>query len=177
MKLRAFIVFFLISSVALAGGDKVHEPILHVPSITLDYTPPPLLANPPGDDHIVSVEKGERAPFDGQLFDPNTALRWAHYLQQAKLRLKQDVVKERKICKANILFMKRVVELERGYHDDIEEDLRTRVVKLEQEKRDLVAEMNDPSFFSSPGFWFALGVLTTGLLVGAGAIVGSQIGR
>lgn len=176
MNLKALVAVLLMPSVALAGSDAVTtRPLIPVPQLKLDYVPPPLIPVPAGDDKIVHVEMGEPAPFTGQLYDPATSLRWAHYLQQAKLRLRVDVLAEREQCNAYLQYMGRRIDLEVTYSDAVEQDLRARVLELEQRNVDLSDEVQNPGFFKSPGFWFGVGVLATGLTVGLGVLVGSQV--
>jgi hypothetical protein len=62
----------------------------------------PLKDIPPGEDKIVPVKEGEKAPYGGQLFDNPTALRWANWLQQYKVRLHEDVELSEKRCAADM---------------------------------------------------------------------------
>jgi hypothetical protein len=45
---------------------------------------------PAGDDVIVSLQHGEKAPWKGQLFSPDTALRWGNYLSQYRYHLELE---------------------------------------------------------------------------------------
>src|SRR5690606_16021630 len=83
MKFKALLVVTLLASNAAAQASPVES-------------------IPPGDDHIEPIRKGQPAPYDGQLFDPSTALRWANWLQQYKYRLKLDVEYEQNICKVEL---------------------------------------------------------------------------
>lgn len=176
---KAFVLTFLFPAVVLAQtappSGLPARPVIPVPQLSLEYIPPPLIAVPAGDDRIVALRQGEPAPFTGQLYDPATALRWAHFLQQARLRLSEDVLYERRQCNASLTYMGTQVELERTYGETIETDLRGRVLSLEQRNADLEKELRNPGFFKSPGFWFGTGVLATGLLIGAGILVGAQV--
>jgi hypothetical protein len=176
MNWKALIAVVLLPSVVQAQTlDAATRPTIPVPQLELEYTPPPLIAVPDGEDRIQHVEKGEPAPYSGQLFDPSTALRWAHYLQQAKLRLREDVLYERRVCNAHLGYMGHRVELEVQYGEAVESDLRKRALRLEQRNVDLADEIRDPGLFKSPGFWFAVGVLTTGALTGLGVLVASRV--
>jgi hypothetical protein len=58
----------------------------------------PITDVPPGPDRIVPMKLNMPAPFAGQLFDNDTALRWANWLKQYKLRLKVDVEEQKQLC-------------------------------------------------------------------------------
>lgn len=151
------------------------RPHIPVPQLTLEYHPPPLVAVPSGDDSIKAIRKGENAPFSGQLLDTPTALRWAHYLQQADQRLKDDVIAERKVCNSHLQFMGARIDQERGYSELVERDLRARILELEQQKTDYANEVANPPFYKS--FWFGalVGVLGTSLVAGLGVWAGVSL--
>lgn len=172
MSYQAFVATLLIvSNVGAQTAPKLDI----VPQLELAYTPAPLLAVPAGDDKIAYVKQGEPVPFTGQLFSPETALRWAHFLQQSKLRLREDVVAERRMCQAYLSYMGKQVQLEKEYNVAVETDLRDRVLGLEQRNSDLGHKIQNPSFFKSPAFWFGAGVVFTGLAVGLGAVLVSEV--
>lgn len=176
MNWKAAVAVVLLPATASAQTiEAPARPVIPVPQLELEYTAPPLIPVPDGEDRIQHVEKGEPAPYSGQLFDPSTALRWAHYLQQAKLRLNEDVIYERRVCNAHLTYMGQRVELEVQYAEAVEADLRGRVLRLEQRNVDLADEVQNPGFFKSPGFWFAVGVLTTGALTGLGVLVATRV--
>lgn len=175
MNWKAATAVVLLPAVSYAQATGPQRPVIPVPQLELKYDPAPLISVPDGEDKIASVQQGQPAPFTGQLFDPGTALRWANYLQQARLRLREDVLYERRVCNANLDYMGQRLDLEVTYNEAIESDLRDRVLHLEQRNQDLAAEIQDPGFFRSPGFWFGVGVLTTGVLVGLGVLVGSRV--
>lgn len=171
MNWRALVVALLLPSLANAQMSPpvffAPKPVLQiVPPLDVGYVAPPLIAVPAGDDKIVPVTAGDPAPFTGALYDPSTALRWAHYLQQAKLRLTADVVAERKVCNAHLKYYERHRTLEEEYNLRIQEDLKERVLSLEQDNSDLSHQLNNPGFFQRPGTWFGAGVLGTVLVVG-----------
>ena len=82
---------------------------------------------------------------------------------------------ERRVCNAQLTYMGRRVDLEVKYSEAIEKDLRGRVLKLEQRNIDLADEIQDPGFFSTPGFWFAAGIVTAGVLTGLGVLVATRV--
>lgn len=178
MNWRVLVFVFLFPAFVSAQAKSVplyQGPTTSVPQLTLDYVAPPLVPVPEGEDNIIAVQKGEPAPFTGQLLDIPTSLRWAHYLQQAQLRLTEDVLAERRTCNAHLVFMQHRVELEQEFGQTIEKDLRSRVLTEEQKVQDLQTEINNPGFFDSRGTWYGLGVLSTVVVIGLGVFVATQV--
>ena len=175
MNWKTLVAAVLLPTYASAQTAAISKVSIPVPQLSLSYVAPPLVAVPEGDDHIVALGAGQPAPFSGQLYDPATAMRWAHYLQQAKLRLVEDVVAERKACNAQLFFVGQKAELEKEHSAVVEADLRARVLKLEQRNIELGEEISDPGFFRSPTFWFGTGVLTTGAIVVLGVLVAGRV--
>ncbi len=146
MSLRAFIATLLIPTLALAEE------------------PPPqpnIVTFPPGDDNIVAVRKGEAAPYAGQLFDENTSLRWALWLQQYKLRYGTDLQAERDGCKVLVARegVYRAIEAERNAKS--EKDLRERLLAADKTRAAGEEKLRNPPFWKEPTFWYASGVLTS----------------
>lgn len=123
---------------------------------------------PPGDDKIVGVREGEKAPFTGQLFDPPTALRWANWLQQYKLRLQTDVEMQKRVCEADVKLGERKLEIEQEKNKVVTDDLRKQVALRDVRVLELEKSIDNPPFYRS--FWFGavVGVVTTGALFGVG---------
>lgn len=130
---------------------------------------PPVEAIPPGDDVIEIVLQGKPAPFTGQLFSPETALRWGNWLSQYKLRLQKDVALERDLCKAKVDYQLSLREIEQDRTKTIMDDQRGRMLRLEGMNAKLQDQINDPSFWSSMEFGVILGVLgSTAVAVAVG---------
>lgn len=124
--------------------------------------PTPVVAIPPGEDRIEALKKGDPAPYGGQLFDPATALRWANYLQQYKLRLKADVELQKKLAQAESDYQKRVLT--------IEQEKYTRVTgALEEENTRLKIQLADRPFYESVWFGVVVGAVAMGTAVGFAA--------
>lgn len=130
---------------------------------------PPLQVIPPGEDKIAPLGKGEAAPFGGQLFETNTALRWGLWLQQWEYRYRLDIAQERNLCGARAEYQSTVLKAEKTRAKTVEKDLETRLLRAEQARVTAEHELLSPSFFQSNGFYFAFGVVTAGALVGLGA--------
>lgn len=167
---RAFVALILLTPVVAA-----QTPPRIIPPLSLEYTPAPLVAVPVGEDKIVALRLSEPAPFSGQLLDASTAVRWTHYMEQARLRLAADVIYERRVCNATMDYYEHRVLLEREASNAIEQDLRNRLVRLEQHAIDLQKELVDPGLFRSPTFWFFMGVVTSGVALGVSAYTLGQL--
>jgi hypothetical protein len=113
--------------------------------------PKPIQVIPPGEDTITALPKGTPAPYDGQLFDNDTALRWANWLQQYKYRLVADVEEQKAICAV------RTEELRQEILADQVKYNKT-VQAYEEQVAQLVEERDNPPFYETT--WF-------GLVVGA----------
>lgn len=145
MKFRVFIAALLIVS-----NVRAEEPLPTPATITF----------PPGDDNIAAVKKGETAPFSGQLFDENTALRWAFFLQQYKLRYGTDLKAAQDSCKVEVARegAYRVIEAERNRKS--EADLSQRLKDNEKARLEAEEKLRNPPLWKEPGFWYAVGVVT-----------------
>ena len=157
MNLRAFVAILLIPSLALA-----EEP-LPTPSV---------VTFPPGDDNITAVRKGEPSPYAGQLFDENTALRWAMWLQQYKLRYGTDLKATQDACKVLVTREQEYRKIEEERDAKSEKDLRDRLMAAEKARLEAEEKLRNPPFWIEPGFWYAAGVVTT--VVGVIAVVAAM---
>jgi hypothetical protein len=130
---------------------------------------------PPGDDHIVVVQEGKPAPFTGQLYSQETAMRWGNWIMQYKLHLTQDVKLERQVCKANLSFKDAVIATESQKAETIQGDLRSRILQLEKSNAKLAEAVNNPSFFRSTEFGLILGVVgSAAVAIAIGYAIGSN---
>jgi hypothetical protein len=125
------------------------------------YKLPPIITLPPGADNIVPLLKSGKAPFSGQLFDTNTALRWGFWLQQYKLRLKSDVGVVRSLCTAEITYKDKALGIEQVRARAVEKDLDARL--LRSEKARLAAEeyARNPPWYNTRTFGAVIGVVAT----------------
>jgi hypothetical protein len=121
-----------------------------------DDSMPPI---PPGEDNIVPIKKGDPAPFDGELFDPPTALRWGNWLLMYKQRLSLDVEYERRLCGADKDLLNKKLDVEK-------EKYLTVVTGLEARTKELEEQLANPPFWKTTWFGFTVGVVATGALVG-----------
>ena len=125
-------------------------------------------AIPPGDDKIVSLQLGQPAPFAGQLFEPNTALRWANWLKQYQLVLKLNREHDAKVCKAHTDFLQDGLSQERARYKVVSEDYQKRAAAAYDENNRLRTQLANPPWYSTVWFGIGLGVLTTSIAVGMG---------
>lgn len=166
MKWRALIAVVLIPAQVMAQelAEPEEEPKRVQPAdVKLD---PPLQAIPAGEDKIVALGSGEAAPFSGQLFETNTAIRWGMWLQQWKLRYKTDMAMQLNTCAVEADHQATIATIEQERLLTINEDLTERLKESETERLEAEARVRDPGFWSSNGFYFGLGVVTTGAVVG-----------
>lgn len=146
---------------------------LLVPSLALAEPPlpaPQVVTYPPGDDKIVVVKKGETAPYTGQLFEDNTALRWAVWLQQYRERYGLDLKAEQDRCTAKLAYEVSLRGIAAEAAKATDADLRMRLKASEAGRLKAEEELRSPSFFSRPGTWFGIGVATT-LVTGVTAAI------
>jgi len=171
MKYQVFAACVLMPAQVLAQSvvptlEKVPELKLVAPeSIVLD---PPLQTLPDGEDNIVELTKGAVAPFEGHLFDVDTAIRWGFWLQQWRYRYQADLARERNLCAVQQHYQLRVLNAERYRAAQVESDLNQRLLRAEQARLAAEEREREPGFFDSPAFYYGLGVVTAGALVGVG---------
>jgi hypothetical protein len=118
----------------------------------------PLVSLPPGEDNITSLKKGAPAPYDGQLFDTNTSIRWGNWMQQYQLRLKIDVAAQKDIDDAKLTFMEEIRKIEREQYSRVTVDYQKKVRLLEE-------KLAAPTpWYRTQTFAFVMGaVCTTGV--------------
>lgn len=124
---------------------------------------------PPGTDKISPLRKGEPAPYDGQLFDNATSLRWGNWLLQYKLRLTADVEFERKVRAADVQLWTQRYDISEQKYTTVTRDYQEKVAALSSQVMTLQLEVNNPPWYRSPWFGFTAGVVFTGACIGLGA--------
>ena len=108
--------------------------LIILPSTALAQTPP-IITFPPGEDKIVAIKKGEPAPFDGQLMDTNTAIRWGNWMEQYQLRLKIDAEMHKSSVAIQNKYFEDMIKLERDQYRIVTEDYQLRITELETRLR------------------------------------------
>jgi hypothetical protein len=129
---------------------------------------PPIMTVPAGEDNIVAVKKGAPAPFDGQLFDNTTAIRWGLWIKQFNERSQLDQQRVQSICTAQINYKDALANIESEKSSNTVQDLMTRLQRSETARLNAEHELASPPWYRSGTFQFTLGVLSavvTGVVV------------
>lgn len=125
---------------------------------------------PAGEDKISPLRKGEVAPFEGQLFDNNTSLRWANWLVQYKTLLKANAELEKRLCLADTGLLQKKLDLEEKEYTTVTTELQSKLSKAQ-------SEVADPPFYRSFGFGMGAGVAVTLVVVIGAAVVLNASGK
>lgn len=113
---------------------------------------------PPGDDVIKTLKKGALAPFSGQLFSTDTAMRWGFWLQQYKLRLREDVLAEISRCEVELEYDAKVLAAEKVLRVTLVTDMTARLTRSETARIQAEDDARNPGFFRTVEFGLILGV-------------------
>jgi hypothetical protein len=130
--------------------------LLHAGSVTAQELTP----IPPGQDKIVPIKKGEPAPFDGQLFDNGTALRWGNWLLQLKTYASVNHDLDQKVCQANTDFLTKKNDLQTEEYKRVTAELQQKLTKAQEEAA-------SPPWYRTTTFGVVLGVTGT-VIIGMG---------
>jgi hypothetical protein len=156
MNLRACLLVLFVSGSAFA--EDLLPP---VPAVKLEPIPP-------GDDIIRSIKKGQTAPFDGQLFSPETALRWSNYLDQYDVQLKLVTKTTRELCQLELHYKAEAERVEREAHAQNVRELLERVDRLERQNLALQKKAQEkPPWYKTRTFGVVLGATGSAALFGA----------
>jgi hypothetical protein len=136
--------------------------IIVVLSFVLPVQAQQLLTIPEGDDVIVPIREKQPAPFDGQLFNNDTALRWGFWLQQYQLRLKSDVEAEQQSCKIQLEYKDKELSIEKSLRGTIETDLGDRLLRAEKYRLAAEEDNRNPPFWKTFQFGLIVGVVVSG---------------
>lgn len=120
----------------------------------------PIESIPPGDDKIVSIKKGQPAPFDGQVFSNDTALRWANWLKQLRARLELDVKKEKDVCTVETKHRDELLGIERARAGAVEKDAQERLRRSEEARLKAEEIARNPPFYKTMEFGMIMGAIT-----------------
>jgi hypothetical protein len=121
----------------------------------------PIQDIPPGEDNITSVRKGQIVPFDGQIFDAATALRWANWLQQLRSRLELDVQKEKDACRVETTHRDTLLAIEHGRSTAVETDVRDRLKRAEESRLKAEEALRSRPFYETVEFGMIMGAVVT----------------
>lgn len=133
--------------------------LILVPSVALGED---LKDIPPGEDVIQSLHKGDPAPFTGQLFDTDTSLRWANWLNQYRVILEAGQDKSKASCQSDLTFQNDVHNIEMNNLEALNVDLTKRLQNSEQNRLQL--QQDSSAWYNS--IWF-------GIVLGAAAATGT----
>lgn len=124
-----------------------------------------VVAVPSGDDQISAVHKDEKAPFQGQLFSNDTALRWANWLVQYKnlVHMNEDI--QKKLCTIQTDTLQSKLDLERKQYQEVTQEM-LKDLKVAQE------QAANPPFYKTATFGLVMGVVgAVALVAGSAALV------
>lgn len=127
---------------------------------------------PPGENVIVVLPEGARAPFAGQLFDAATTLRWGNRIVRYRMRI-HLLEEELRVCheESEASTARQLQIVEESYTREIEglrTDLRDQATRYEGE----LASLRNPPFYETWGFAFGMGALATAVVV---AVIGGLV--
>jgi len=131
---------------------------------------PGLRAIPPGDDVIMAVKKGGKVPFDGQIFDINTAIRWGNWLTVYRERLEDSENRAKRLCQMEIRYQEQIYAIEVERYTRLSTDLEKRLLRSEQARVRAEHERDNPPFYKSFLFGLGVGVVSMSAVV----LIGSQ---
>jgi hypothetical protein len=115
----------------------------------------------PEDAEVVPLEQGERAPFSGQLFPTELAIRMGFRIEHLELQLQADVQRERDSCEVRLSFEERRLQLEEERNTFEVSQLTERV---NEQAEDLYEARNVP-WYRTWGFAFGMGIAASVVLV------------
>lgn len=115
-------------------------------------------------DGAVPLSVGEEAPFDGILFPTELAIQMGFRIETLQARLRLDVEREQRLCRAQIDFEQQRLELEEERRD-------FQVELLTQRVQDQAEELAEPTpWYRRWGFAYGMGILTSVILVAGGVV-------
>jgi len=115
-------------------------------------------------DGAVPLAVGEEAPFDGILFPTELAIQMGFRIETLQARLRLDVEREQRLCRAQLEFEHQRLELEEERRD-FQVELLTQRVQAQAE------ELARPTpWYRRWGFSYGMGILTSIILVVGGVV-------
>jgi len=133
---------------------------------------------PPGEDQIVPLAVGERAPFDGQLYSTDTAIRWGFRLQSLRFQLGADVDRAHAECNVQTELLNTKLQLAQDRFDFDTGLLRSDNEQLRSQVTDLskaLAEAGDTPWWRSWTFGVIVGVVGAAALAIGGAYLAGAV--
>lgn len=115
-------------------------------------------------DGAVPLSEGEEAPFYGILFPTELAIQMGFRIETLQARLRLDVEREQRLCRAQIDFERQRLELEEERRD-------FQVELLTQRVQEQAEELAAPTpWYRRWGFAYGMGILTSVILVAGGVV-------
>lgn len=133
MNNRSLQVSCLIATLMLQVNNEAHAQGADVQNV------------PSGNDKVIPIRKGEAAPIDGQLFDNDTALRWANWLVQYKNLVKINGAYHEKVCSIDTELSAKKLEIQQQTYQTVTADLQKNLSKAQDDAA-------NPPFYKT--FWF-----------------------
>lgn len=172
MNWRVFLLVFLLPTLVCAQTAPYRAPYIP-PAPQLELKP-----IPPGKDIILRVGKGEKVPFDGQLFDNVTALRWGNYLEQYRLRLQLCHQQQQQLSSIDQVYFDAMLASERKASKRVVDDLEARLHRVEDQNAKLQGELSKgPPWYNTRSFGIGIGVVGTVAVVALSAWALSSVSR
>lgn len=122
---------------------------------------------PAGADKIIPMRKGEAAPIEGQLFDNDTALRWANWLVQYKQLVKRNAELQNRLCQIDVNLANEKLVIEQEKNKKIIPDLENKLAAAKE-------AADHPAFYKTAPFGLAVGATIASLAAVGIAIAVSQ---
>ena len=104
---------------------------------------------------------GEPAPYNGQLYDNETAMRWANWLRMWRKQYEIDMNASMQTCAVDKKGLTLKLDLERKKYEDTSKVYQSEIDKLN-------ATINSKAWYSNP--WAAAGLGAVGALVATTAV-------
>lgn len=153
MSRHLLLLYLLISALSITGvvyGDTPIEPI------------------PAGEDQIVTMRRGGVAPFAGQLFSIDTAIRWGNWLAQYRYHLRLDVKRERDLRLLDTELQDAILDAEKARAHQVELSLTTQLTSSEVARIQAEELLRNPPWYRTVTFGATIGVIGTVLVMVVG---------
>lgn len=125
---------------------------------------------PVGEDMIQAVEESEKAPYTGQLFSNDTAIRWMNYIKQYRAYVELLESKLRNAENSKRQSMEILIE---GYEKNLTL-LEDKYVKVLDENRQLSYTINNPPWYKTFTFGLIIGIVFPVLLFSVMAVASTR---
>jgi len=121
--------------------------------------PPPIITLPEGDDSIIPLTKGQPAPFSGQLYSTDTALRWGFWLQQYKYRLDKDITQCHQLEDIELSYQEKKYTILQDQYNSTVSHYNDLLRKSEAARLQAEEDAKNPPFYQTATFGLGLGAV------------------